>query len=97
MAVAVDISGSNYLSYSPLNDKHNILYSGARNSFNQRYKQKPWFRLNPCTDKGVRKGENIDRYDPENDTELSLLQSLVIVEDYFSDAPQLIKEFNISK
>lgn len=97
MAVAVDISGSKHHSYSPLNDKHNILYSGARNSSNQRYKQKPWFRLNPFTDKGVGKGETIDRYDPDHDAGLSLLQSVVIVEDYFSDTPQLVKEFTISK
>ncbi|XP_045211506.2 uncharacterized protein LOC123563010 [Mercenaria mercenaria] len=97
MAVAVDISGSKHLSYSPLNKKHNILYSSARQSYNQRYKQKPWFRLNPFTDKDVGKVENIERYDPECDAGLSPLQSLVIVEDYFSDVPQFTREFNISE
>lgn len=97
MAVVLDINNTQHLSYSPLNEKHNILYNNARRSFNTRYKQKTSFRLNPFTDRAVGKVQNLDRYDPDFDADISHIQSLVIVEDYVSDTPHCTKEFKISK
>ncbi|KAH3863715.1 hypothetical protein DPMN_026705 [Dreissena polymorpha] len=97
MAVYVEISKTKHLTYSPLNEKHNILYSRARTNVNQRHIQKPWFDLNPFLDREDHTAVSLERYRPEDDEGLLPLQSLVIVEDYSSDKPHYGKEFKIDE
>ena len=97
MAVVVNISNTEHLSYSPLNEKHNILYYRARNNVNIRHIQRPWFDLNPFLDKEDDKWKDLDKYQPEHDHGITPLESLTIVEDFFSDKPLLTKEFKIGR
>lgn len=97
MAVYVDISDTRHLAYSPLNEKHNLLYHRARQNVNQRHLHKPCFNLNPFLDNAGQRDLSLDDYKPENDQEIVPLQSLVIVEDYFDDNPHFVKEFQIGE
>lgn len=97
MAVYVEISKTKHLTYSPLNEKHNILYSRARTNVNQRHIQKPWFDINPFLDREDDKGVSLEEYRPENEQGPLNLQSLVIVEDYSRDKPHYGKEFKIGR
>ena len=95
MAVVVEISNTQHLAFSPLNEKHNILYNRARHIFNQRFIQKPWFDLNPFLDKADEQNIDIDNFVPDDYKGVQPLQSLCVVEDYFSNKPLLTKEFGI--
>lgn len=97
MAVYVDIADTRHLTYSPLNEKHNILYDRARQSVNQRYLHKPWFDINPNLDKAGEKDISLENYKPDHYGDIDPLQSLVIVENYFDDTPHLVREFDIGK
>ena len=97
MAVVVEISNTQHLAYSPLNEKHNILYNRARHIFNQRFIQKPWFDLNPFLDKADEDENNFENFVPDDFKGVQPLQSLCIVEDYFSSKPLLTKEFEIGE
>ena len=97
MAVFVEISKTSHLTCSPLNEKHNILYHRARHNVNERHVHKPWFDLNPFLDKNDDEDLNLDRYVPEHDASIHPLESLSIVEDYFSEKPLMAKEFKIGK
>ena len=97
MAVVVEISKTEHLTYSPLNEKHNVLYNKTRHIFNQRFIQKPWFDLNPFLDVAERQNKDLENFVPDDYKGVQPLQSLCIVEDYFSDKPHLTKEFGIGK
>ena len=100
MAVFVDISDTLHLAYSPLNEKHNVLYNRARQIFNQRYIQKPWFNLSPFLDKEAfapRLRPNLENFAPDDFKGVQPLQSLCIVENYFNDRPLSMKELKIGR
>ena len=99
MAVFVDISDTLHLAYSPLNEKHNVLYNRARQIFNQRFIQKPWFNLSPFLDKatGSSSRAELENFVPDDFKGVQPLQSLCIVEDYFNDRPLSMKEFKIGE
>lgn len=98
MAVYVDISKTRHLTYSPLNEKHNILYDAARQRVNRRHLHKPHFDLNPFLDKtGDSKAVSFDNFKLENNTGILPLPSLVVVEDYFEEEPHLVQEFSIGR
>jgi len=95
MAVYVEIAKTRHLTYSPLNEKHNILYNRARTNVNQRHIQKPWFDLNPFLDREEVKGASLDTFRPEDDRGILPLESLVLVEDFFSNSPHFAAEFKL--
>jgi len=94
MAVYVNISDTRHLTYSPLNEKHNILYDSARHNINQRYVHKPWFDLRPLLDRADQNVISLEEFRPEQDRGPPLT-SIVVVEDYFENFPQSVQELDL--
>ena len=75
-------------------DKHDILYSRARDVLNQRHVKRPWFNLNPFLE---RMDEKIDleEFVPDESKYIQKLESLVLCQSYSCDYPLDTKELTI--
>jgi len=75
-------------------ETHDVLYSKARNTLNQRHIKRPWFNLNPFLEQ-TDESKDLENFVPEEGKYTKRLQSIVLCEHFDMDLPLDTKEMPI--